>query len=78
MAGLRVNEFGINFYPIYFSHPRDGIHMCYLAKLDSISVNKGKILIQDESMRFIHLTYEVLSRFQQNMAWYFLPQRCGL
>jgi hypothetical protein len=32
MAELRVDEFGMNFHPIYFSHPRDGVHMYYLTK----------------------------------------------
>ena len=30
MAEYMVDEFGMNFHPIYFSHPKDGIHMCYL------------------------------------------------
>jgi hypothetical protein len=32
MDELMVDEFGMNFHPIYFSHPRDGVHMCYLTK----------------------------------------------
>jgi len=27
MDELMVDEFGMNFHPIYFSHPRDGVHM---------------------------------------------------
>ena len=38
MAELRVDEFGMNFHPTYFSHPVDGVHMCYLTK---ISFYKG-------------------------------------
>jgi hypothetical protein len=33
MAEFMVDEFGMNFHPLYFSHPRDGIHMNYPTKI---------------------------------------------
>jgi len=60
MAELRGDEFGMNYHPIYFSHPKNGIHMCYLKKFNLMGWNfvlqgdekQGMILIQDEGMDF--------------------------
>ena len=70
MAEFMMDELGMNFHPIYFSHSRGGVHMCYPTKISELNrMNlqgdeiQGMILIQDEGMNFNHLTYEFSSSF---------------
>jgi hypothetical protein len=37
MAEFVVDEFGMDFHPIYFSHSRDGVHMCYPTKISELN-----------------------------------------
>jgi hypothetical protein len=37
MAELMVDEFGMNFHPIYLSHLGDGIHVYYFTKFPYVN-----------------------------------------
>jgi len=37
MAEFVVDEFRMNFHPIYFSHLRGGVHMCYPTKISELN-----------------------------------------
>jgi hypothetical protein len=44
MAELTVDEFGMNFHPIYFSHLGDKIHLSYVIKFLQVNGMKFHLI----------------------------------
>ena len=75
MAELTVDEFGMNFHPIYFSHSKDGFHLYYITKISYIKEMKFHFLkewnVKDVFNQWPEYEFHTLNRkFMSVIFWH--------
>ena len=70
MAEYMVDEFGMNFHPIYFTHSRDGVHTYYLTKF--LSLMGWNFILQGDEIQKMSLIQDEAMDFQSSNIWIFI------